>query len=211
MSELSKVQKMDRKELISYCEKNNVSFRTKDGTEDIRKKAIKSLISQPEVVAKPSKPVVEKKPVSKVPEKKVEKPTVKEVVKEDVIKQDEKYNVKLKQIGQNMIIVLDGEQYTKTEPDKEKREAIKSLIESINKRRTEKDTEKLLNIFKGKEKSLEKGAESVDINILAESVAQLTLQMKQMVEIVSKSHQEVQKAPVTQAPPSNRGGEKPYR
>ena len=73
MSKLTveQINKLDRKELIAYCDKNNIKYRTKDGTNDIRSKALKSLGSTPTPV----------KPVEKVVKKVMEKPVVKPIEK----------------------------------------------------------------------------------------------------------------------------------
>lgn len=213
MSDLSKVQKMNRKELIGFCEKNDIPFRIKDGTEDIRKKIIKSLGTVVEAKKpEPKKPEskkevpVQKKTEKKTPEKKAEKASA----KEPVIKQDEKYNVKLRQIGQNMIIVIDGKQHSRVEPDAAQREAIKQLVASINKKRTKPDTDKLMSIFDGKKANVNKETGEVDIKALAASVSALTVQMEQLTKIVADSMKTSESAPKTEAPKSTRNGEKPY-
>ena len=213
MSKLTaeQINKLDRKELIAYCDKNNIKYRTKDGTNDIRSKVLKSLGSAPTPV-KPAEKVVKKvveKPVEKPIEKVVENTSVDDLVPTE--------DVKFKQIGQNIIVVMDGTQYTKVEPDKAHRDAIKSLVESLNRKRTPKDSDKLIDIFTNKTKKVEKavnvtdGKVTVDVEALAATVGELAIQMKQMMDILSKSNQAASEAPKTQAPPSSRSGEKPYR
>jgi hypothetical protein len=113
-----------------------------------------------------------------------------------------------------VIVIIDGQQYSKSEPDKEQRDTIKRLVESINKKRTHSDVEKLKKIFVNKTKKVEeslKSGKTIDIEILADRVNQITIQMNEMIDIIKKSYQGSQEAPKTQASVSERTGEKPYR
>lgn len=65
-----------------------------------------------------------------------------------------KKEISYKQIGQNVIIVVDGQQFSKKMIKKEDRDNTKSLVEEFNKKNTITGQKKIISIFTTKEAEL---------------------------------------------------------
>lgn len=211
--------KLERKDLIQYCRDNNIDVRTKDDTKTILKKALKAveLLSDTKVPdAKPKSAIAPKAAPKKEVKKEVKKETIKPIKGKTVVVKKEKsfVPVTFKSIGQNVIVIVDGSQYSKKEELKEQREKIKNLVEEINTFKDDSKKDALVNIFKEKQKFLEKNPEeALKDQSVEELLAKITdpalqeaLASKLKVEVKKK----VEEAPKTKAAPSNRTGEKPY-
>lgn len=237
---------LERKDLIQYCRDNNIDVRTKDDTKTILKKALKAIESASDTKVPDIKPkaAVAPKAASKAAPKKevkkeVSKKTKKETkqapitkssskptkgqtvtVKKEKVSEEPKKDfvpVTFKSVGQNVIVIVDGSQYSKKEELKEEREKIKNLVGEINNSKDDSRKNALVNIFKEKQKFFEKNPEeALKDQSVEELLAKITdpalqeaLASKLKVEVKKK----VEEAPKTQADPTTRGirREKPYR
>ena len=224
--------KLERKDLIQYCRDNNIDVRTKDDTKTILKKALKAIESlsdtkvpdvkpkaavAPKTAPKPAPKVIPKNETKQEPVAKPTKGQTVTVKKEKVVEEPKKdfIPVTFKSVGQNVIVVVDGTQYSKKEELKEQRDKIKNLVEEINNSKKDSKKDALVNIFKEKQKLFEKNPEEAlkdaSIEELLSKITDPNLKEALASKLKVEAKKKVEEAPKTQAAPTTRcGREKPY-
>lgn len=170
--DFKKIQDFDRNQLKAYCDANNFVYRTKDSTDDIKKKFIKFLSASGDSTPtniKSTKKVEKKVDIKKIETKKVDDKkkdskkkdngvgsvvkSVKDKIvkpKKEVVETQIKDQISFRQVGQNIILNIDNTSYSKKVEDKSTRDDIKQKVLSYNTKNTKELKDELIIFFKSK-------------------------------------------------------------
>jgi len=201
------LQTATRQELKDYCDANGIAYRTKDGTEAIRKKAINAKD-------------VKNNTISTIVKNVTTSATNKASKSTKSKKSTQSKDVKYRQIGQNLLLIVDGNTHSLKVADKTDRDKIIQKLKNISNPETYTESEynNVFELFTVKNydnvvvKSEKQSNTSVEFHDkIMTALDSIVKRLDNLENIKAKSEKELKNSINKNVITNARTGEKPYR